>query len=306
MPGRIRVRVLVALALWGAIAYYFVAVLRHVDWQLVTSRRVHVPLAIAVLVIGVGSRFLLPVIWTMALSALEGKPMRVRVLLWPYAESWLGRYLPGKIGLIGTRILAAERYGYSKVNAIISGGVEVILQLVLVTTLSLAFLSVGLGSTLPFNVLPIVAMVAVLAILISPPVLRRMVNVYLRWQNRVEGSVPFLSWATVLGCASVLLLMYGLQSTYSILLAESIDMSVQGRWLVFLGAIFLSSIAGMVAFFSPGGIGVRELVFVQLLGSWYTKEQLVSFVIFWRLAETLIDAIFFLMAWSFRLRRTGV
>ena len=82
MPGKVRVRVVVALALWTAIAYYFIAVLRHVDWQVVTSRRLHVPLAIAVLVIGVGSRFLLPVIWTMALSALEGKPMRVRVL-WP-------------------------------------------------------------------------------------------------------------------------------------------------------------------------------------------------------------------------------
>src|SRR5207247_1342009 len=103
-----------------------------------------------------------------------------------------------------------------------------------------------------------------------------------------------------------LLLMYGLQSAYSILLAESIEVSVHGRWLVFLGAIFLSSIAGMLAFFSPSGIGVRELVFVQLLGSWYTKEQLVGFVIFWRLTETLIDAIFFLMAWSFRLRRAGV
>jgi hypothetical protein len=306
MPGRVRVRLLVSLALWGAIAYYFAAVLRQVDWQVVTSRRVHVPFAIAVLVIGTGSRFLLPVIWTMALSGLEGKPMRVRVLLWPYAESWLGRYLPGKVGLIGTRILAAERYGYSKVNAIISGGVEIILQLVLVTTLGVTFLSVGLGSPLPFNVLPVAAMVAMLAILISPPMLRRMVNLYLRWQKRVEGSVPLLSWATVLGCASVLLLMYGLQSTYSIVLAESIDMSVQGRWLVFLGAIFLSSIAGMVAFFSPGGVGVRELVFVQILGSWYTKEQLLSFVIFWRLAETLIDAIFFLMAWCFRLRRTDI
>jgi uncharacterized membrane protein YbhN (UPF0104 family) len=292
----------VTLALWAAIAYYFFAVLRHVDWQVVAAQRIDPTLALVVVATGVTSRLLLPVVWTIALSALEGKAMRFRVLLWPYAQSWMGRYLPGKVGLIGTRILAADRYGYSKLNALISGGFEVVLQLILVTALSLAFLSLGLRSTLPFDALPVGAMAVVLAVFISPPILRRVVNVYLRWQRSVEGPIPFLSWGTVLGCVSVLLLMYGLQSSYSIVLAESINMPVQGRWLVFLGAIYLSSIAGMVAFFSPGGIGVRELVFVQLLGPWYAKEQLLGFVIVWRLAETLMDALFFLLAWCLRPR----
>jgi uncharacterized membrane protein YbhN (UPF0104 family) len=127
--------------------------------------------------------------------------------------------------------------------------------------------------------------------------LQRIVNVYLRWRKGTEREVQALPWETVLGCAAVYLLMYVLQSGYSIMLADSIGMSVQGRWLVFLGAIFLSSIAGMVAFFLPGGIGVRELVFIQLLAPWYAKEQLLAFVIFWRLTETLMDAMFFVSAW---------
>jgi uncharacterized membrane protein YbhN (UPF0104 family) len=52
----------------------------------------------------------------------------------------------------------------------------------------------------------------------------------------------------------------------------------------------------MVAFFSPGGIGVRELVFVQVLQPWFPKDQLVSFVIFWRLAETIMDLLFVVAA----------
>jgi uncharacterized membrane protein YbhN (UPF0104 family) len=74
-------------------------------------------------------------------------------------------------------------------------------------------------------------------------------------------------------------------------------MSVAGQPLLFLGAIFLSSIAGMVAFFSPGGIGVRELVFVELMQPWYPRDQLVVFVIFWRLAETVMDVLFVAVAW---------
>src|SRR5712691_5052131 len=116
MLGSRRVRLVVSLLLWGTILYFFVAVLRRVDWHAVAAQHVDPLLAVSVLIIGTASRFLLPVIWTIALSSLEGKPMRMRQLLWPYAESWVARYLPGKVGLIGTRVLAAERYGYSGVN----------------------------------------------------------------------------------------------------------------------------------------------------------------------------------------------
>jgi hypothetical protein len=118
----------VSIGLWGAIAYYFFAVLGQVDWAVVISRDLRPSLLIAALGIAITSRFLLPVIWTTVLSALEGRTMSVLVLVWPYAVSWIGRYLPGKIGLIATRILAAERYGYSKVSAVVSGGFEVVLQ----------------------------------------------------------------------------------------------------------------------------------------------------------------------------------
>src|SRR6476659_5730681 len=129
----VKARAVVSVALWIAIVYFFVLVLRQVDWHAVASHRLNVPLALLVLVIGTASRFLLPVVWATVLSSLEGKPMRPRVLLWPYAESWMARYLPGKVAFIGTRVLAANRYGYSMVNAIISGGVEVVMQIVFVT-----------------------------------------------------------------------------------------------------------------------------------------------------------------------------
>src|SRR4029434_1750578 len=106
----------------------------------------------------------------------------------------------------------------------------------------------------------------------------------------------YLSWTTVFGCVIVLTAMYAVQSAYSILLAKSLDLDVTTQWVLFLGAIFLSSIAGMVAFFSPGGIGVQYLVFVQLLQAWYPKDRLVIFVIFWRLAETVMDLLFVLVA----------
>ena len=303
MAGKFGARTVISLVLWVVIAYFFVVVLRQVNWRDVAAHRLDIPLALLVLAMGTGNRFFLPLVWTIALSSLEGKPMRMRLLLWPYAESWMARYVPGKVAFIGTRVLAAERYGYSGVNAIISGGVEVVLQVVFITALSIVFLSLGVREQLPFNVVPVILIAAGLAALISPPILRRAVDLYLRMQKRVDVSMSYLSWTAVFRCVLVLAAMYVVQSVYSIELAEAIGMPVGARWLTFLGAIFLSSIAGMVAFFSPGGLGVRELVFVQLLQPWFAKDQLVSFVIFWRLAETLMDLLFvmaarILTAWS--------
>jgi hypothetical protein len=296
MSARPRLRRLVALVLWLAIAYFFAVVLRQLDWRVVGSHRLNLPLALLVIVLGTANRFFLPAVWTLVLSSLEGKPLRIRALLWPYAESWMARYLPGKVAFIGTRVLAAEQYGYSRVNAIISGGVEVVLQVVSVTALSVMLLSLGLRSRLPFNIWPVVATALALAVLISPPVLRRVVDLYLHVRKKTDVSVSYLSWTTVFACVIVLTAMYVVQSVYSILLARSLDLAVSAQWALFLGAIFLSSIAGMAAFFSPGGIGVRELVFVQLLQAWYPKDQLVIFVIFWRLAETVMDLLFVVAA----------
>ena len=296
MSAKPRLRQLVSLVLWLAIAYFFAVVLRQVDWRAVASHRLNMPLALLVLALGTANRFFLPAVWTMVLSSLQGKPLRIRTLLWPYAESWMARYLPGKVAFIGTRVLAADQYGYSKVNAMVSGGVEVVLQVVFITALSILLLGLGLRSHLPFNVWPVIAAAVALALLISPPVLRRIVDLYLHLQKKTDASVSYLSWTTVLGCVIVLTAMYVVQSAYSILLAKSLDLDVSGQWALFLGAIFLSSIAGMVAFFSPGGIGVRELVFVQLLQAWYPKDQLVTFVIFWRLAETVMDLLFVVAA----------
>jgi hypothetical protein len=296
MFAKARLRSVVSLVLWIAIAYFFVVVARQLDWRAVLSHHFNVPLALVVLVIGTANRFLLPVVWAMVLSSLEGRPIRTTAVLWPYAESWMARYLPGKVAFIGTRVLAAERYGYSRVNAIISGGVEVVLQVVFVTALSVIFLSLGLRSKLPFDLLPVIAAATALAFLISPPVLRRVVDLYLHLQKRTDTPVSYLSWTTICGCVVALSAMYAVQSIYSIVLAESLGLSVTAQWLLFLGAIFVSSIAGMVAFFSPGGIGVRELVFVQVLQPWFAKEALVSFVIFWRLAETLMDLLFVFLA----------
>ncbi|HEX7794622.1 MAG TPA: lysylphosphatidylglycerol synthase domain-containing protein [Vicinamibacterales bacterium] len=300
MPAR--ARAFVSVALWIAIVYFFVLVLRQVDWHAVASHRLNVPLGLLVLVIGTASRFLLPVVWATVLSSLEGKPMRSRVLLWPYAESWMARYLPGKVAFIGTRVLAANRYGYSRVNAIISGGVEVVMQIVMVTMLSVLLLGLGVRSALPFNVMPVLALAVGLGLLISPPVLRRLVDLYLHVQKKTDASVSYLSWSAISRAALVLSMMYVVQSTYSVLLAQSLGMTVDGHRLVFLGTIFVSTIAGIVAFFAPGGIGVRELVFVQVLQVWFPKDQLVSFAIFWRLAETLMDLLFVVVA---RIVRSG-
>lgn len=295
MRPRSALRYALIAGLWGTVAFFFLRSLRGLDWALVASVGINLPLATAALLLGVASRFLLPITWTIALSALENRRMRIGRLLWPYGVSWISRYVPGKLGLIGTRIVMAEHYGYGAASAVVSTGIEIVLQLVLSAILSMALLAIATQSRLPFSVTPVLVMTGALLVLIAPPFLKVIVSLYVRWQKRTAISIDTLSWRTVIACASTLSFMYVLQSCYSILLAESIGMSAHSQWLMFVGSIFLSAIAGMVALFAPNGIGVRELVFVGLLGASFAREQLIVFAVVWRLAETAIDAGFFLV-----------
>ena len=294
-----RLRRLVSLVLWLAIAYFFAVVLRQVDWRAVASHRLNVPLALLVLVLGTANRFFLPAVWTMVLSSLEGKPLRIRALLWPYAESWMARYLPGKVGLhwhagAGRRAVrlfegerdhqrwrrgrAAGRLGDGAQHRAAQPGPAISLAVQ-----RLAGRRNGRGVVGPHFAAGASAG-------------RRSVPASAE-ENRCVRFVSVVDDGICLRDRAGGDVRRAVASIRS-LLAKSLDLAVSAQWALFLGAIFLSSIAGMVAFFSPGGIGVRELVFVQLLQPWYPKEQLVIFVIFWRLAETVMDLLFAVIAES--------
>jgi hypothetical protein len=271
MFAKARLRSIVSLVLWIAIAYFFVVVLRQVDRRAVLSHRLNLSLALLVLLAGTANRFLLPVVWTMVLSSLEGKPMQTRVLLWPYAESWMARYLPGKVGFIGTRA-GGRADGYSRVNAIISGGVEAAAGR-LVTALSVIFLSLGSRSSCRS-----------MSCLSSR-----------RGGSGVSSRRPF--FAASLTCTCICkenrYARLGLPRRLSVAAvalsdvcrADLLDCVGRKPWppghramLLFLRAIFVSSIAGMVAFFA--GRDWRESWFVQVLQPWFAKEEQVSFAIF--------------------------
>jgi len=52
------------------------------------------------------------------------------------------------------------------------------------------------------------------------------------------------------------------------LVVESVGLKTDGilnNYPVYLGAVSLSYVAGFVAFFAPGGVGIRELVFMGTL-----------------------------------------
>jgi uncharacterized membrane protein YbhN (UPF0104 family) len=76
-------------------------------------------------------------------------------------------------------------------------------------------------------------------------------------------------------------------------------------WLVFppnggylaqvTGAFSLSWLAGYIAFFAPGGIGVREVLLAILLGAFFKGEEVAIYAsihrLMWVLAEVLLGGL---------------
>jgi hypothetical protein len=108
------------------------------------------------------------------------------------------------------------------------------------------------------------ALVPLIAVVLHPKVFYGMGNAVLRWLSRpaitrrVRGKKLFglLAWA-VIG------LLWQSLAAY-LLIAGPLGLPIQ-KWWVVAGAYCLAWIAGFLFIFAPGGMGVRELVFVSAI-----------------------------------------
>ena len=66
----------------------------------------------------------------------------------------------------------------------------------------------------------------------------------------------------------------------------------EGFMLAITGAFSISWVAGYVAFFAPGGIGVREYLLAILLGAYFTGSEVAIYATVHRLIWVLVEVAF--------------
>ncbi|MDB4778127.1 flippase-like domain-containing protein [bacterium] len=243
-----------------------------------------------------GSMTLSWIFWHRILLALGQRPRKLKSL-GAFFVSQLGKYVPGKalVVVLRTDLVQDEKVKVAPAAAS-----------VFIETLTWLFVGAMIASLLlvfqfeNFQGLQIaaLAMMLVAGFLTWPPVFNRIASKISKAKTSgVTYSVDFITMAT--GWA-LLTVGWCLNGASLLMVIESLPgTEVQlGHFPVVLAAVTLASVGGFVSLL-PGGLGVRELVMIPLLGSEFGTAIAVITVILvrfvWLTAEFVSSGIIYLV-----------
>jgi uncharacterized membrane protein YbhN (UPF0104 family) len=135
----------------------------------------------------------------------------------------------------------------------------------------------------------ILFLVPVAVVLLSPPVLNRLLRLVLRVSRRpvVQQNVSYRGLARTMVWAVATWLFNGL-TVYVLML--QLAGHAQGTLLVSIGAYSLSWAVGFLAVFAPAGAGVREAVMVAVLSARTTPATALTVALLCRALAVVADA----------------
>ena len=250
--------------------------------------------------------------------------------IWPTTRIWstseLARYLPGSVWQVVGRVYLIKPYGVRGSVCSTSQIMELALYLLanlIVSLGALTFLgwksfegSARVWMIVAAILVPLLSLALhpkifyaladrILVALKKPPIQKRM-----RWKSLID----LLLW-NVLGLTVQGLAIY-------LVVAELLQLPM-AKWWVVTGAFCLAWCAGFLAFWAPGGLGVREAVFIAAMsfaiphavrsGQLQDPEQRLLFLIFlsvllriWAtVGELLLTGLAYLLDWRGATRPRG-
>jgi glycosyltransferase 2 family protein len=201
----------------------------------------------------------------------------------------LAKYIPGSIW----PVLAQAELGADRGIPRSRSALSVLLSYAVMTTSGLVVAAI----TLPFATAAtaaqyfwVVFLIPVGIVLLSPPVLNRLLRLVLRLSRRppLEQGVSFRGLARTMAWAVFGWLFNGLE-VY--VLMRQLAGDRQGTLLVSIGAYSLSWAVGFLAVFAPAGTGVREAVMVAVLHVRTTTAIALVIALVTRATAVLCDAL---------------
>ncbi|GLI26091.1 hypothetical protein ARHIZOSPH14_03330 [Agromyces rhizosphaerae] len=289
-------RWLLTVAVVAVVGYFFAATLARnwddvqaaqigFDWTWVVATLVF---AAAVLVTGL--------LWGRLLRRLDGTRITRTEAMAVQSLSWLLKYIPGQVGSVVNKVLWAGKRGISRTVVIISFVYEnVLLQLAsIIPSVLILLLALGtdlFGENPATLLLPLLALIP-LGLVMWKPFFHRVVNVAARRALKSEVPVEyFLSTPQTLASLAEFLLPRLLNAVGFVILAATVTEVTPAEWLPFGAAYVLAGAIGILAFFVPSGLGVREAIIVLILSQYTTTAQAIVISLLARLLSTIGDAV---------------
>lgn len=287
----------------GAIFYVFLIIflyfyLKKIDFSKLSDIHINWFYLLISSFFALGFRYWGAYIWMVLLKNLGAKNLNNKTqLIYIYAKSWLGRYIPGTAPWILGKIYFASKQGISKNKLAVSSLLEGALQVVVVMVI--AFIMIIFDRRL--DVLDskykyvLIATLIVLIFTMIPKVFNKLLSFAYKLLKGKNIDVAHLVSNKIVFIGSSMYVVGALLSGLSLFFiakAVYIDLSYSDIFFV-MGVGNLSTALSMLAIFAPSGLGVREGVQVLLLSVIMPTEYALVIAVVTRLWSIVIDLLFF-------------
>lgn len=292
---------LIPYTFYALLIIFLVVYLRSIDFA--TLQTLHMnwwPLLLALL-LGLAFRFWGAYIWTVILRSLGAKNAPYsRELIYIYAKSWLGRYIPGTAPWILGKIYFASKLGISKnklaVSSILEAGLQIVVQMVFALSLLVfdpRLNIIGTDLKIGMTALIIVSLVALV-----PPVFNRIIKVVYKLLKRKQfPQEHYVSFDSVSKGFGMYIIGAIISSASLFFVALSVYPELSYNELLYvMGVGTLAGAVSMLAIFAPSGLGVREGIQLVLLSVIMPTEYALVITVLTRLWGIVTDFIFFILA----------
>ena len=290
---------------WGfyvVLAVFIVYYLVHIKWSEFDRVQFNLWWLLVAAVAALTVRYWQTFIWITILRGLGARNAKMNAAFTHvYAKSWLGRYIPGTAPWILGKIYFASQHGVSKSKLAVGSLLEGVIQiatLLLTSSISL-LLDPRLRALGPSYILPIIAVAVCAIIVLIPPIFNSVVGLAFRILRRPSfGPENRAGWRVILTAVGMYTVGAFISGIYLLAIVKTLYPSLPGNDSFFVIAVGnLAGAVSMVAIFAPGGVGVRELIQLTLLGIIIPRAIAAVVVVLTRLTGIIADLLFFAITW---------
>ncbi|WP_052450611.1 lysylphosphatidylglycerol synthase transmembrane domain-containing protein [Actinomyces polynesiensis] len=225
--------------------------------------------------------------WRSLLNGL-GRPVKATAAATVFFTSQVAKYLPGGVWNFVAAAEAGVEHQISRRRSLAVLLTSMLVSILTGLVFAVLTLLVGPGGV-RHDYGWTAIFLPVLAVLLAPPVLNRLIAALLRLTHRepLETDLTWRALGTAVLWSFGAWILSGFQ-VWLILTAMGMDSSV-GTFLLATGGYALAWTVGFLVFFVPAGIGVREVVLAAVLQGHLNQGAVLAVVLLSRILLTIAD-----------------
>jgi uncharacterized membrane protein YbhN (UPF0104 family) len=287
---------------YGVLLYFLYLYIQKIDFTDFRSATFVWGFIIIASVFGLAARFWQVFIWFTLLRTLGAKDLRTHTpqLIYVYAKSWIGRYIPGGAPWILSKIYFASKHGISKSKLAVTSLLEGALQVTVVMIVALIILMFDARlNSINDDIKTFILGILVICILaVWPPIFNRLISLAYKVVRRKSIDASDLASTKTITQGALLYIVGAFFSgTALFFITKAVDPGLgYADMLYVIGVSNLAGAIGMLAVFAPSGLGVREGILLTLLSIIMPTELALVVTVASRLWDIAMDGIFFVTA----------